>query len=86
MKEMLWNSVKGFIAESVFANMWNGICGLLKYCLTGVYSLSFYILIIFCMYNIILVMFGSKDGKINIVKSIMIWAMIEMIATMMGVA
>lgn len=86
MKELLWNSVKGFIKESVFADTWNSLCGLFKFCLTGAYNLSFYILIIFCMYNIILAMFGSKEGKIKVVSSIMIWAIIEMIATMVGVA
>ena len=86
MKEMMWCTLKGFIAESVFAEMWNGLYGLFKICLTGVYNLSFYVLIIFCMYNIILAMFGSKPGKINIVKSILIWAIIEMVFTMIGVA
>lgn len=86
MKEALWCSLKGFIAESVFAEMWSGICNLLKICLTGAYNLSFYVLIIFCMYNIILAMFGSKEGKVNIVKSVLIFAIIEMIFTMIGVA
>ena len=72
MKELLWNAVKGFIKESVFADMWNGLCGLFKFCLTGVYNLSFYILIILCMYNIILAMFGSKEAKVKIVSNILL--------------
>lgn len=85
MKELLWNVVKGFVKESIFADMWNSVCNLFKYCLKGVYNLSFYVLIILCMYNIVLAMFGSKEAKVKVVSNILIWAMIEMIATMLGV-
>lgn len=85
MKELLWNAVKEFMKESVFADMWNSLCNLLNYCLKGVYNLSFYVLIILCMYNIVLAMFGSKEAKVKVVSNILIWAMIEMIATMLGV-
>lgn len=86
MKEMLWNSFKIFMGESVFNDMWKSLCSLIMYCLTGAYSIAFYVLIILCMYNIILAVFGSKKGKIGIVKTVMIWAMIEMVATLIGVA
>lgn len=85
MKELLWNTVKEFMKESVFADMWNSLCNLLNYCLKGVYNFSFYVLIILCMYNIVLAMFGSKEAKVKVVSNILIWAMIEMIATMLGV-
>ncbi|MCC3866270.1 hypothetical protein K0040_18645 [Terrisporobacter petrolearius] len=85
MKELLWNAVKEFMKESVFADMWNSLCNLLNCCLKGVYNLSFYVLIILCMYNIVLAMFGSKEAKVKVVSNILIWAMIEMIATMLGV-
>lgn len=85
MKELLWNAVKEFMKESVFADMWNSLCNLLNYCLKEVYNLSFYVLIILCMYNIVLAMFGSKEAKVKVVSNILIWAMIEMIATMLGV-
>lgn len=85
MKELLWNAVKEFMKESVFADMWNSLCNLLNYCFKGVYNLSFYVLIILCMYNIVLAMFGSKEAKVKVVSNILIWAMIEMIATMLGV-
>jgi len=85
MKELLWNAVKEFMKESVFADMWNSLCNLLNYCLKGAYNLSFYVLIILCMYNIVLAMFGSKEAKVKVVSNILIWAMIEMIATMLGV-
>ena len=82
MKSLVWNSVSGFVKESVFADIWNGICNLLDVCLTGVYNLSFYILLILCMYNIILAMFGSKEAKAKIISNILIWAMVQMIASM----
>lgn len=85
MKEMLWNTFKGFMKESVFAEMYKNLCNLLKYCLTGAYNLSFYVITILCMYHIIMAMFGSKDAKAKIISNLLIWAMIEMVATMLGV-
>ena len=83
MKQLVWNVVKSFMKESIFADMWSGICNLFKVCLTGAYNLSFYIILILCMYNIILAMFGSKEAKVKIVSNLLIWAMVQMIASML---
>lgn len=85
MKDLLWNCFKGFMKESVFADMWQSICNLLKHCLTGIYGISFYVLLILCIYNIILATLGSKEGKIKAVSCAMIWAMVTMVASMLGV-
>ena len=85
MKDLMWNCLKDFLSESMFMDMWQNICNLLKHCLNGIYEISFYVLLIICIYNIILATLGSKEGKIKAISSIMIWAMITMIASMMGV-
>lgn len=55
---------------------------LLKIAMINVYNVSFFILIVLCMYYIVQAMCGSNKGKIGIVSTAMIYAMIEMIKTL----
>lgn len=58
------------------------ITSMLKLALLNLYDLSFFILIILCMYYVIQAMCGSNKGKIGIASMVTIFAIIEMIKTM----
>lgn len=58
------------------------ITSMLKLALLNLYDLSFFILIILCMYYVIQAMCGSNKAKIGIASTVTIFAIIEMIKTM----
>lgn len=58
------------------------IASLFKLAFLNIYELSFFVLIILCMYFIIQAMCGSNKGKIGVISTITIFAIIEMLKTM----
>lgn len=59
------------------------ICTLIKLASFNLYNLSFFILIVLCMYYVIQAVCGSNTGKIKAVSTIIMFAIIEMVKTML---
>lgn len=55
------------------------IAYLLRIAMFNIYNISFFILIILCMYYVIQAMCGSNKGKIGAISTAMIFAIIEML-------
>lgn len=59
------------------------ICNLIKLASFNLYNLSFFILIVLCMYYTIQAICGSNQGKIKAISTIIIFSIIEMVKTML---
>lgn len=58
------------------------ISTLMKAALFNLYNISFFILIVLCMYYIIQAICGSNKGKIGAISTCLIYAIIEMVKTL----
>lgn len=58
------------------------LCSLIKAAFMNIYEISFFILIVLCMYYIIQAMCGSNKGKIGVISTIVMSAIIEIVKTM----
>lgn len=58
------------------------IASLLKLAIFNLYNISFFVLIVLCIFYVIQAICGSNQGKVKAISTVIIFAIIEMVKTL----
>lgn len=58
------------------------IASLLKLAMYNIYNISFFVLIVLCIYYVIQAICGSNTGKVKAISTVIVFAIIEMVKTL----